>query len=190
MVFSFFNFTNLRNFLFTFFSLFFSLFKTLFSSQKWQFFLAGKTYFTVKYLQCFSKVFLKRKSCRIFCWKGVICSCKNNKYTCVSKFGSKTKSLRKTFFPNCFQTPKPKLKEFWWKEHFNHWKLTTFFLNFFSWNISQNSKTLVMKTIHTNFLHIIQHILDFLLMCFLIDWFWNRNASLYTQIFKIFALTC
>jgi len=35
--------------------------KLSFFPPKWQFFLAGKIYFTVKYLQCFSKFFSKGK---------------------------------------------------------------------------------------------------------------------------------
>jgi hypothetical protein len=45
------------------------LFKTLSFSQKWQFFLAGKIYFTVKYLQCFSKFFSKGKVAEYFAGK-------------------------------------------------------------------------------------------------------------------------
>jgi hypothetical protein len=127
----------------------FSHLKLSFFSQKWQFFLAGKKNILWNIYNVF-QVFLKRKSCRIVCWKGVIYSCKNNKYTCVKGLGLQNKISEKNLFSKLFSNSKTEIEGILLKKHFNHWKLTTFFLIFFSWYISQNSKTLVTKTIHTN----------------------------------------
>ncbi len=119
--------------------------------KKWKCFLAGKKYFTVKYLQCFSKFFSKGKVAEYFAGKALFTAAKIINTSVCPSLAPKQNLLKKPFYPNCFQTPKPKLKEFCWKEHFNHQKLTTLFLIFFSWNISQNSKTLVTKTIHKKY---------------------------------------